>query len=159
MKIWNEFRSALKSKKAGVTYCIIDGLHELDEQSLKTAVEFFEGRFPWEGCLENESKLRILVLSHDRIQSNKFENINWQVRLDDETQARSEEGEMAAIDELLRPISEPHQTSCCEILEIIAAFWQSPTMEQLAWAFEESSEVLQQRFKFCRSFLRIFSDC
>ena len=156
--IWNEFRSTLKYEKAGITYCIAEGLHEMDEQNLKIAMELFEGRFPREGCLENVPKLQILIVSRDRISSNEFGHIDFRQRSEDKTLASFEECKIETTDQLMDSIAGFHQTFHRKILETVAAFRQPPKIKQLAWALGESAEVLGKRMQLCRTFLGDLTD-
>jgi hypothetical protein len=74
--LWSMLRRALKAGNAGTTYCVLDGLHECDEESQSVIIELLTRPPPFEGCPEKAPALKILITTRTRLTEPSFGEIN-----------------------------------------------------------------------------------
>jgi hypothetical protein len=153
--MWNLFRHSFKSDRPGITYCIIDGLHELDRSDATALLMLLNGRFTFEGCLETSSPLKLLILSHAQPLSGKYGHINIDVQHDDRISANGV-GATATISDTTSDVSDTHNLrACLPVLETLAVYRQPPTLDQFQWSFDEPLTDVKQLVNSCRSFIEI----
>jgi hypothetical protein len=74
--LWNLFRTAIQGDDPGITYCIIDGLRELDDQNIAILLDLFSHPFRYENCMHDGSPLKVLITSRDGPWSEKYGHID-----------------------------------------------------------------------------------
>jgi hypothetical protein len=75
--LWAVFRRVLSAINAGVTYCVIDCLEDLDDEDAKLVVSLVSNDFPGEACQGNRSALRVLITGRaGPPSSSRFKAIN-----------------------------------------------------------------------------------
>jgi hypothetical protein len=75
-ELWHQFRRILSADTAGITYCVIDGLEELDDEGVKEIVGFMSTDFPCEGCSGKNAALRVVALSRQGQPTERFSAID-----------------------------------------------------------------------------------
>jgi ankyrin repeat protein len=153
--MWNLFLHSFKTDRPGITYCIIDGLHELDKSDATALLMLLNGRFTFEGCLETGSPLKVLVISHDQPLSGKYGHINIDVQQDGQISA-NEVGETTITSDTPSDVSDTDDLrACIPVLETLVAYRQPPTLEQFQWFFDEPLTDVKQLVNSCRSFIEV----
>ncbi|KAF1848623.1 ankyrin [Cucurbitaria berberidis CBS 394.84] len=149
--LWDMFRSALKGDDAGTTYCMIDGLHECDADSARTIEQLITRPFPFEGCLENEPRLKVMITSRSAIASSHF----GKVELNEQNTGGSDtpNQKLTKINGYLRDLDTKRGT-CLHTLDVIAAYRHPPTTALLQSYFNESYEDIEMRVQLCQPFIR-----
>ncbi|CAO2654101.1 Nn.00g108340.m01.CDS01 [Neocucurbitaria sp. VM-36] len=150
--LWEIFRRLLKVDGAGTTYCIVDGLHECDMESVKVMGELLMRPFPAEGCLENAARLKVMVTSRFTMPSNKFAKIDLDEQ-DIEESGIPMARHLTLLDKHLCDLGDDKKRVCLQMLETIATYRDPPTNDQLQKYFNEPNDEVQKGIDLCESFI------
>ncbi|CAE6998271.1 hypothetical protein P3342_000790 [Pyrenophora teres f. teres] len=156
--IWDLFRVALKGDKSGTTYCVLDGLHELDDQSIATLLDTFDRQFPLEDCTEDNLPLKVLVTSRVQPTPGKWTHIDLDVHI--QNKKALESSQLDNFDGMTSKSTteiDDHRRSDAirDLLAHVAAYQQPPTIKQLQWVLEGTYEELKQRLVSCQPFIHV----
>ncbi|KAI2486261.1 Ankyrin repeat-containing protein [Pyrenophora tritici-repentis] len=155
---WDLFRIALKGEKSGTTYCILDGLHELDDRSIENLLYIFDRELPREDCTEDSLPIKVLVTSRGQPTRGKWSHINLDVHVDNKRPLDS--AQLGTVDDVAPKFMikiDDHRESDAnrDLLAHVAAYRQPPTIEQLQWVLEGTYQELKQRLESCRPSIHI----
>ena len=143
--MWNYLRRATKRVDAGLTYCVLDGLDECDQESRTLITDLLNRPLPYEGCPDTKPSLKILVTTRDPLDDQRFGIIDLSKRTEDALGLLGAPIEHSnTLPDELANLSVEDEDKFYELLELLAAHVYPPTLEQFVSLFpeDEQSDIL-----------------
>jgi len=152
--IWGLIRTVLKGSNPGATYCVLDGLHELDDRSITILLDLFDCELPLEGCMEDVLPLKVLVTSRGQLTSQKWMHIDLEPYINCSNALKyvpHDDNCNGTIPKYTTRTDDIHESDVIrDLLTHIAAYQNPPTIQQLQWVLERTNDELQQCIESCQ---------
>ena len=144
---WGLIRIVLKGRSRGTTYCVLDGLDELDDRSITILLDLFDRELPLEDCMEDILPLKVLITSRGQLTSQKWTHIDLGPYVNCNNALESvkhDDNFNGTIPKDTTKTDDIHDPDIIrDLLTHMAAYQKPPTTQQLQWVLERTHDESQ----------------